>query len=91
VLQTGLLLLTCSACFLIEPRTSSPVMVPPIIGWALPSLSWIEKMPYCWISWKHFSREAPFSAITSACIKLTHETNQYNLVIKEHIYSISWL
>jgi hypothetical protein len=33
---TGLLPLACSACFLIEPRTTSPGMVPP--QWALPPL-----------------------------------------------------
>jgi hypothetical protein len=36
VLLTDLLLMACSACFLIEPRTTSPVMVPPTVGWALP-------------------------------------------------------
>ncbi|KRY94820.1 hypothetical protein T4B_1409, partial [Trichinella pseudospiralis] len=29
VLVIGLLLLACSACFLIEPRTTSPGMAPP--------------------------------------------------------------
>ena len=28
--------LACSACFLIEPRTTRPGMTAPIMGWALP-------------------------------------------------------
>jgi hypothetical protein len=28
----GLLLLACSACFLVEPRTTSPEMAPPTMG-----------------------------------------------------------
>ena len=33
---TGLLPLACSVCFLIEPRSTSPGMAPPTMGWALP-------------------------------------------------------
>ena len=36
---TGLVLMACSACSLIEPRTSSPGMAPPTMGWALPQQS----------------------------------------------------
>ena len=43
MLVIGLLLLACSACFLIEPRTASPEMTAPSIGWALPHL--IMKLP----------------------------------------------
>ena len=44
-----------------------------------PSHPWslIEKIPYSWISWRHSSREAPFSLITPACVKLIHKTSQY--------------
>jgi hypothetical protein len=31
----GCYLLACSACFFIEPRTTSPGMAPPTMGWAL--------------------------------------------------------
>ena len=31
--------MACSACFLIVPRTTSPEMTPPTIGWASPSLT----------------------------------------------------
>jgi hypothetical protein len=33
---TALLPMACSACFLIEPRATSPDMAPPTIGVALP-------------------------------------------------------
>jgi hypothetical protein len=36
VLLTGLLIVTCSACFLIEPRTTSPRTTSPKIDWILP-------------------------------------------------------
>jgi hypothetical protein len=35
-LLTGLLPLPCSACFLIEPRTTSPRMAPPTMGPSTP-------------------------------------------------------
>ena len=46
VLLTGLLLMACSACFLIESRTTSPGMAPPTMGWALPCQSLIREMNY---------------------------------------------
>jgi hypothetical protein len=55
---TGLLPIAWSACFLIEPRTTSPGMAPPTMGWALPHQSVIKKMPsslaYNPILWRHF-------------------------------------
>jgi hypothetical protein len=33
VLLTGVFLMACSACFLIEPRTTSPGMAPPTMSW----------------------------------------------------------
>jgi hypothetical protein len=38
VLNTGLFSLACSACFHVEPRTTSPGMAPPTMGWAIPLL-----------------------------------------------------
>jgi hypothetical protein len=38
----------------------------------------IEKMPYSWMSGGISLREAPFSVITPACVKLTHKTSQYS-------------
>ena len=54
MLLTGLFPQPCSACFLIEPKTTSPGMAPPTMGWALPIWSLVEKMPYSWILWRHF-------------------------------------
>ena len=45
-LLPGLLLMACSACFLIEPRTTSPGMAPLTMGWALPYQSIMKKIPY---------------------------------------------
>jgi hypothetical protein len=57
MLLTGLLIMACSACFLIEPRTTSPRMASPTMGWALPNQSLIKKMPYSLacspILWRH--------------------------------------
>lgn len=39
-------LLPCSACFLIEPGTTCPGMVPPTVGWAFPHQLLIKNMPY---------------------------------------------
>jgi hypothetical protein len=39
-------LLACSSYFLIEPRSTSPGMAPPTMGWALSCQSLIKKMFY---------------------------------------------
>jgi hypothetical protein len=66
---TGLPHLACSACSLIEPKTTSPEMVPPTKG--LSPWSLIEKMPYSWISWRHFLKWSSFLCDNSSCVKLT--------------------
>jgi hypothetical protein len=55
---TGFLPLACSACFLIEPMTTSPEMVSPTR--VPPPWSLIEKMPYGSISWRHFPNWSSF-------------------------------
>jgi len=60
MLFTGFLTLACSACFLLEPKTTRPEMVPPTMSYAFPSWSLIEKMPYSWISWRHFLKGGYF-------------------------------
>jgi hypothetical protein len=50
-------------------KTASPEMVPPTRGlspWWL-----IEKMPYSWISWRHFPNWSSFLCDNSSCVKLT--------------------
>jgi hypothetical protein len=49
MLLTTLLLRACSAGFLIEPQTTSHAVGPTTVGWALPSISLVKKMPYSWI------------------------------------------
>jgi hypothetical protein len=46
VLLTGSLLMVCSVCFLIDPRTTSPGMAPPIITEPSPYQSLTKKMVY---------------------------------------------
>jgi len=50
MLLTGFLPLACSACSLIESKTTSPRIALPTVGWVLPAWSLIEKMPYSWLS-----------------------------------------
>lgn len=54
VLLTDVLFLACSTCFLINPRTIGPRIEPQTMGWALHDRSLIEKMPYVWVSCRHF-------------------------------------
>ena len=75
VLLTGLLYITRSAWLLIEPRTLSPGMAPPTVGWALPHWSW-RKVAYCWILWSHFLHWGSFLPAVLACVKLTHKASQ---------------
>jgi hypothetical protein len=46
MLLTGLLLLACSACFLVEPRTTSPDAALPTRGWVLPHQLLNKKVLY---------------------------------------------
>jgi hypothetical protein len=54
MLLTGLLIMACSPCFLIEPRANSPGMALPTMGWALPNQLLIKKLLYSQIFWRHF-------------------------------------
>ena len=51
--------LACSACSLIETKTTSPEMAPPTRG-PPPHWSLIEKMSYSWILWRHFPKWSSF-------------------------------
>jgi hypothetical protein len=66
---TGLLPLACSACSLIEPRLPAQRWSHP--QGAFPPWSLIEKMPYSWISWRHFLNWSSFLCDNSSCVKLT--------------------
>jgi hypothetical protein len=71
VLLTGLLFMACSACFLQELRTTHLVVAPPTVGWALPHLSFIKKMPNRLAYRGIFSIQSPSSQMTPICVKLT--------------------
>ena len=64
MLLTGLLPLACSACSLIEPRLPAQRWHHP--QGAFPPWSLIEKMPYSWISWRHFLKKASFHCDNSS-------------------------
>jgi len=68
-------LLVCLACLLIEPRTTSPGVDPPVTSWNLPHQSLIKNMPYTVVYSTLcegiFSVEAPCSLMTLAGVKLT--------------------
>jgi hypothetical protein len=68
---TGLLPLACSASSLIEPKTRLPVQRWSHPQGAFPTWSLIEKMPYSWISWRHFLNWSSFLCDNSSCVKLT--------------------
>jgi len=61
----------CSACFPVEPRTTSPAMVPPTVGWALPHQSLIKKISYRLAYSSIFSIEVLSIQMTLACVELT--------------------
>lgn len=54
VLLADLLLMTCSICFLVEPRTTLLGVAPSTVAGAFPFQSLIKKMPYRRISQGHF-------------------------------------
>jgi hypothetical protein len=91
-LLTGLLLIACSACFLIELRITSPGIEAPIIGWGFYHTSRIKKMnnglAYSPISWRHFhSGNSAFSEDTSLYqvdIKLASTLNKPQFLHKQN-------
>jgi hypothetical protein len=82
-----LLLLACSACSLIEPKTTSPGMAPPTMGPACPLDPQPRKCPTAGSYGGTSLTESSFSVITPACVKLTHKTSQYtylNILVDIH-------
>jgi hypothetical protein len=71
---TGLPPLACSACSLIETRLPAQRWHHP--QGDLPPWSLIEKMPYSWISRRHFLNWSSFSVITPA-VSSWHKASQY--------------
>jgi hypothetical protein len=86
VLLTGLLPLACSACFLIEPKITSPDMAPPTMGPPALITNWKKK---CLTAGSHGGislPEAPFSVITPVCVKLM----QNQPVHRAKLFFIFW-
>ena len=75
VLLTGLLIIACSACFLIESSTSSPEMAPPTKGWVLLHQSLIKNMTCRFVYSLTYrgilSVGVPSFQMSVACAKLT--------------------
>jgi hypothetical protein len=72
--------LACLACFLIESKTISLGMTPPTMGWALPPWSLIEKMPYSWISWRHFLTWSSFLCDSSSLCQVDTQNQPVHLL-----------
>jgi hypothetical protein len=81
MLLTGLLPLACSACFLVEPKTTSPGIAPPIMAWALPPWSLIEEMPYSWISWRNFLKGGSFLCDNSSLCQVDTQNQPVQVYI----------
>jgi hypothetical protein len=72
-------LLACFPClaqivFLIEPKTTSSGMAPPTMGWALPPWSLIEKLPFSWISLRHFLTGGSFLCDNSSLCQVDNKS-----------------
>ena len=71
MLLTGLLTMVCSACSLIEPRTTSWSMAPPTVTCPNPHQPLIKKMPYSQVWWRHFLNwDSLFSSSCQVDLKL---------------------
>ena len=77
MLLTGLLLLACSSCSLIEPKITSPGMAPPTMDPLLFDHQ-LRKCPTAGFHGGTFPTEAHFSVIILTCVKLTHKTSHFN-------------
>jgi hypothetical protein len=79
---TGLLPLAFSAYSLIEPRLPAQRWHHPQS--ALPPWTLTEKMPYSWISWRHFLNWSSFLCDNSSCVKLTQNQPVQSLSNQSH-------
>jgi hypothetical protein len=77
MLLTGLLPLAHSACFLIEPKTTTHNG--PSHPWSL-----IEKMPYSWISWRHFLKGVSFLCDNSSLCQVDIQNQPLQLFSDHH-------
>ena len=79
----GLLPMTCSDCFLIQPRTTCLGLVPPTVGCAISYQPSVKKMLHK-LAYKPIlnrgicSVQSPSSQRTTACVQRTYKSNQIN-------------
>jgi hypothetical protein len=90
-MEECLLPLPCSACFLIELRTTSTGMASSTMSWTLPPWSLIEKMPYSWISWRHFLKGSSFLCDNSSLCQVDPKTSQHKVWILSLVCMFSGL
>lgn len=80
---TGLLLMACSLCFLIERSTTSQGVAPPTMGRVLQNQSPIKKMPYRLTAAQSyrgiFLIEVSFSQMTSSCHRTVQNSYSFEL------------
>ena len=95
-----LLITTCLACFLIEPRTASPGIAPPTMGWTLPhqSLRRISHSTACsWIYKRHFLHWNSFLSDEFSLCQVEQKLSSTKLNIphrlisfKADLFSVAW-
>lgn len=73
-----MLLLACSASFLIHPGPPVVGMVPPTVGRALPHLFSIKKMSQC--DGDIFSADVPSSQVTPICVELMETATKQDIL-----------
>jgi hypothetical protein len=83
---TGLLPLACSACSLIEPRVPAQRWHHP--QGDLPPWSQIQKMPYSWISWRHFPNWSSFLCNNSSLCQV--DTKLASTVWFGFLFGVFW-
>jgi len=70
---------------LTEPRTTSPGTAPPTMGWVLPHWSLVEKMPYSWVSRRHFLKGGDFLCDNSSLCQADTQSSWYTTFIPSFV------
>ena len=87
--STGLLPLACSACSLINPRLPDQRWHHP--QGDLPPWSLIEKMPYSWISWRHFPNWSPFLCDNSSLCQVDTKLASTGSLMQQKTKAMVWM
>jgi hypothetical protein len=86
MLLTGLLPLACSACFLIK----LPAQGWHHPQWALHPWSLINRMPYSWISWRHFLKKGSFLCDNSCLCQVDSQNQPVQQVTSSRILDMEY-